>query len=182
VKVVTDIHDDPLHQVKYCVLLCGDDVDQNVVKAASGALAMLTSASNKVCKKVFESKQWNDCLLNLLASTDVEICLRGCVIVQNMVASCKDTAEKVLETQIMEVLQALVVKANLDGGNAQPNPTLVKVKQVCEKTLEEAHKMDIVRTQQEAVVADNEEEEDIEPWMRAPTAGSSGVLALEDSQ
>ena len=143
---------------------------------------MLTSASNKVCKKVFESKQWNDCLLNLLASTDVEICLRGCVIVQNMVASCKDTAEKVLETQIMEVLQALVVKANLDGGNAQPNPTLVKVKQVCEKTLEEAHKMNIVRTQQEAVVADDEEEEDIEPWMRAPTAGISAVPALEDSQ
>ena len=31
-------------KVKYCVLLCGD----NVVNAASGALAMLTSASNKV--------------------------------------------------------------------------------------------------------------------------------------
>ena len=70
-------------KVNHCVLLCGD----NVVNAASGALAMLTSASNKVCKKVFESKQWNDCLLNLLASTDLEICFRGCVIVENMVAS-----------------------------------------------------------------------------------------------
>lgn len=164
-------------KVKYCVLLCGDDLDQNVVKAASGALAMLTSASNKICKKVFDSKQWNDCLLNLLASTDVEICLRGCVIVQNMVSSSKDTAEKVLETQIMEVLQALVVKANLDAGNAQPNPTLVKVKDICEKTLEEGHKMNIVRTQQEAVVAEEEEEDDIEPWMRAPAAG--GVPALQ---
>ena len=140
---------------------------------------MLTSASNKCCKKVFESKQWNDCLLNLLASTDVEICFRGCVIVQNMVASSKDTAEKVLETQIMEVLQALVVKANLDSGSAQPNPILVKVKGVCEKTLEEAHKMNIVRTQQEAVIAEEEKEDDVEPWMRAPTAGSSGVPALE---
>jgi len=164
-------------KVKYCVLLCGDDLDQNVVKAASGALAMLTSASNKICKKVFDSKQWNDCLLNLLASTDVEICLRGCVIVQNMVSSSKDTAEKVLETQIMEVLQALVVKANLDAGNAQPNPTLVKVKDICEKTLEEGHKMNIVRTQQEAVIAEEEEEDDIEPWMRAPAAG--GVPALQ---
>jgi len=164
-------------KVKYCVLLCGDDLDQNVVKAASGALAMLTSASNKICKKVFDSKQWNDCLLNLLASTDVEICLRGCVIVQNMVSSSKDTAEKVLETQIMEVLQALVVKANLDAGNAQPNPTLVKVKDICEKTLEEGHKMNIVRTQQEAVVAEEEEEDEIEPWMRAPAAG--GVPAIQ---
>jgi len=169
-------------KVKYCVLLCGDDVDQNVVKAASGALAMLTSASNKVCKKVFDSKQWNDCLLNLLASTDVEICLRGCVIVQNMVASCKETAEKVLETQIMEVLQALVVKANLDSGSASPNPVLVKVKSICEHTLEEAHKMNIVRTQQEAVIAEEDEEDDIEPWMKAPTAGGGELPALEDGQ
>merc|ERR1719283_578199 len=63
-------------KVKYCVLLCGDDIDSQVVKAASGALAMLTGASNKICNKVFESKQWNDCLLNLLANTDDEIVLR----------------------------------------------------------------------------------------------------------
>ena len=60
-------------QVKYCVLLCGDDIDPHVrqmlfddqkfllnirskvVKAASGALAMLTSASNKICNKVFSN-------------------------------------------------------------------------------------------------------------------------------
>jgi len=166
-------------KVKYCVLLCGDDLDQNVVKAASGALAMLTSVSNKICKKIFDSKQWNDCLLNLLASTDVEICLRGCVIVQNMVASSKDTAEKVLETQIMEVLQALVMKANLDSGNAEPNKTLIKIKEMCEKTLEEGHKMNIVRTHQEAAVEEEEHEDEIEPWLRAPSAGGSGPPALE---
>ena len=135
-------------QVKYCVLLCGDDIDPHVrqflfddrkflfnirskvVKAASGALAMLTSASNKICNKVFssyflgltlshlfgiyctftfsctlpqvfESKQWNDCLLNLLANTDDEIVLRGAVIVQHMVAVSKDVAEKILETQVV---------------------------------------------------------------------------------
>ena len=138
-------------QVKYCVLLCGDDIDPHVrqihlfddrkfllnirskvVKAASGALAMLSSASNKICNKVFssylltltlshllayivplpsaacytvpqvfESKQWNDCLLNLLANTDDEIVLRGAVIVQHMVAVSKDVAEKILETQVV---------------------------------------------------------------------------------
>jgi len=35
-------------KVKYLVLLCGDDEDVEVVKAAAGALAMLTSASEKV--------------------------------------------------------------------------------------------------------------------------------------
>ena len=41
-------------QVKYLVLLCGDDEDSEIVKAASGALAMLTSQSTKICKKVFD--------------------------------------------------------------------------------------------------------------------------------
>ena len=39
-------------KVKYAVLLCGDDEDAEVVKAAAGALAMLTSRSEKICSKV----------------------------------------------------------------------------------------------------------------------------------
>merc|ERR1712200_233997 len=165
-------------KVKYCVLLCGDDIDPHVVKAASGALAMLTSASNKVCNKVFESKQWNDCLLNLLANTDDEIVLRGAVIVQHMVAVSKDVAEKILETQMMEVLQALVLKANLDAGNAEPSPVLAKVKDVCSATLEEGHKHGIVRTPQEEGEALGREEVELEPWRPAPVAGG-GQQALE---
>ena len=97
--------------------------------------------SNVFCQ-VFESKQWNDCLLNLLANTDDEIVLRGAVIVQHMVAVNKEIAEKILETQVictlsisfetfisqvMEVLQALVLKANLDAGTAEPSPVLSQV-------------------------------------------------------
>merc|ERR1719277_2395783 len=112
-------------KIKYSVLLCGDDLDQNVVKAAAGGLAMLTSNSEKICRKVFEAKQWNECVLNLLASEDVEICLRGCVIIYNMVNVDKETAEEVFETQVM--------KTNLDAGNANPNPTMIKIKEICEK-------------------------------------------------
>ena len=161
-------------KIKYCVLLCGDDLDQNVVKAAAGGLAMLTSNSEKICRKVFEAKQWNECALNLLASEDVDICLRGCVIIYNMVNVDKETAGKVFETQVMEVLQALIMKTNLDAGTAHPNPTMVKIKEICEKGLEVAHKHNIVRTQVEAAVADEEEEIKIEPWQRAP-----GPRALE---
>ena len=163
-------------KIKYCVLLCGDDLDQNVVKAAAGALAMLSSNSEKVCRKVFESKQWNECMLNLLASEDVEICLRGCVIVLNMVHVDKETAEKVFETQIMEVLQALVLKANLDNGTATPNPTLKKIKEVCEKALEVAHQHNIVRTVEEQAEVEETEEEKIDPWLRAPAPGTSQAL------
>ena len=49
---------------------------------------------------MFESKQWNDCLLNLLANTDDEIVLRGAVIVQHLVSVNKEVAEKILETQV----------------------------------------------------------------------------------
>ena len=38
---------------------------------------MLTSNSEKVSRKIFDAKQWNECMLNLLANEDVEICLRG---------------------------------------------------------------------------------------------------------
>ena len=158
-------------KVKYCVLLCGDDLDAAVVKAAAGALAMLTSASNKICKKVFDAKQWNDCLLNVLANTDDEIVLRGAVVVQNMVNSCKETAEAVLETQVMEVLQALVLKANLDSGTAVPSKVLQQIKAVAEASLAEAHKHGIVRTQREAAVAEETEELELDPWRRAPAAG-----------
>jgi len=160
-------------KVKYCVLLCGDDLDKDVVKAAAGALAMLTSRSNIICKKVFDAEQWNDCILSLLVNEDTDVSLRGSVVVQNMVAVDKETAEKVLETQVMDVLQALVLKANLDAGTGSPDPILLKVKSICEATLKEAHKHDIVQTTEEAVVREDNEEETIEPWLRAPSGGRS---------
>ena len=71
-------------------------------------------------------------MLNLLVITDVEICLCGYVNVQNMVASSKETAQAVLETQVMEV----ILEANLDSGSVALNPTLVKVKSICENSLD----------------------------------------------
>ena len=76
------------------------------VKAAAAARAMLTSACNKICKKVIDAKQGNDCRLNGLANTDDEIVLRGAVGVQDTVNSCKEMAEAVWETQGMEERQA----------------------------------------------------------------------------
>jgi hypothetical protein len=44
-------------KVKYLVLLCGDSEDVEVVKAAAGALAMLTAISNIICRKVYTVKK-----------------------------------------------------------------------------------------------------------------------------
>ena len=120
VQCFTNLCLSPLHvkrcegkndKVKYCVLLCGDDDDVEVVRAAAGALAILTSQSEKCCRKIFDSLQWNECILNLLANPDLDIVLRGVVIVKNMITAGKDVAEKVIETPIMECLQAHIFKA-----------------------------------------------------------------------
>lgn len=157
-------------KVKYAVLLCGDDEDTEVVKAASGGLAMLTAQSKKCCEKVFESIQWLECILNLLANQDYEVVLRGASVAKNMVTVGGDaTAEKVLATEVMEVLQALIFKAKLDEGSYEPNPTLQKIKAVADDALAVAHKMKLIKTKDEAA---NEPEKDVklDDWKKAPTA------------
>lgn len=162
-------------KVKYCVLMCGDDSDVEIVKAAAGALAMLTEESKKVCEKVFESTQWEECILSTLASTDFSIVMRGAVIVYNMSQAGETVAKKIFETQIMEVLQAHVLQANLDLGNNQPDPILQKVKTICQKSLDEGHKLGFIRTQAEALkeVEQNPEEDKLEPWLAAPKPGGA---------
>merc|ERR1711874_831645 len=55
-------------RVKYLVLCMGDAEDEEVVKAAAGAVATLTSYSTLLCKKVYDSSQWESCFLNVLCS------------------------------------------------------------------------------------------------------------------
>jgi len=156
-------------KVKYMVLLCGDPDDSEVVKAAAGALAMLTSQSSKVCQKVFTSTQWEECFLNLLANTDYEITYRGVVIIDNMVQAGKEVAEPLFDGKIMDVLQALIMKAKLDEGNAEMDPILQKVRPMCEHALNYAHEMKVIKTYQDAVQED-EDDETIEPWQSHPKA------------
>eukprot|EP00095_Tigriopus_kingsejongensis_P001782 snap_masked-scaffold225_size250570-processed-gene-1.3 protein:Tk01782 transcript:snap_masked-scaffold225_size250570-processed-gene-1.3-mRNA-1 annotation:"protein unc-45 homolog b" len=159
VQCFTNLCQSPLHvkrcegkndKVKYIVLLCGDDEDLEIVRAASGALAMLTGQSEKCCQKVFESTQWADCILNLLANPDLDIVLRGVVIVRNMISASKEVAEKVIETQAMDCMQAHIFKAKLDEGSYEKNETLSKIRDIAESSLVIAHKYGLVKTQKEA--------------------------------
>jgi len=160
-------------KVKYAVLLCGDDEDMEVVKAASGGLAMLTAQSKKCCEKVFDSIQWLECLLNLLANQDYEIVIRGVTVAKNLVTVGGEAiAEKVLATEVMEVLQALIMKANLDEGSYEPNPTLKRIKLVANEALAVAHKMKLIKTKDEAA-EEPEEEIKLDDWKKAPSAPKS---------
>ena len=66
-----------------------DDRDDAGKKAAAGALATLTSASNKTCKKVIEAKQWNDGQPNMLTDTKDEIVMKNTTGIQDKVNTCK---------------------------------------------------------------------------------------------
>ena len=112
-------------KVKYGALWCGDNQDAAVLKAAAGALAKRRSANTPRYQKVFDAKQWTDCLLSVLANLDYEIVLRGTGVVQNRLNSCKETVEAVLKTQVP---QALVLTANLDSGTAVPSNGLKQIK------------------------------------------------------
>lgn len=101
-------------RVKYLVILCEDE-DEDTSIAAAGALAMLTSASQKACEKVFDSKDWLESLRFLLANPNSDVQHRGVVIVLNMMRSTKDVAAKLIETDIMELLMALSKNDNIQN-------------------------------------------------------------------
>lgn len=94
-------------RLKLIVLYCGDE-DELVVRAATGALAMLTH-SEKICRKVLEVKPWQEILLSTVVSENVEIQHRGCYVLRNMLSVDKEMAEKVIEGQMLEVLMALSI-------------------------------------------------------------------------
>ena len=48
-------------------------------------LILFLQASAKICEKVFDSKQWEECLLNTLANPNREVTLRGAVVIHNMI-------------------------------------------------------------------------------------------------
>ena len=62
-----------------------DNRDANEGKAATGALAKLTSANYQRYKKVLDEKRANDYRRNALINHDSEIVLRGAGVAQNMI-------------------------------------------------------------------------------------------------
>ncbi|KAK7872199.1 hypothetical protein R5R35_001759 [Gryllus longicercus] len=105
---VVQIYEAGNDRAKFLVLLCGEE-DVDTVKAAAGALAIMTSTSKKICKKVFEASTWHDSLRIILANDDKDIQHRGVAVVCNMMQSSKEVAERLADTDIIEILLALTM-------------------------------------------------------------------------
>ncbi|XP_058799636.1 protein unc-45 homolog B [Phymastichus coffea] len=121
-------------RVKYLVILCEEE-DIDIGLAASGALAMITTASKAACCKFFDTNKWLDVMKYLLANPNQDLQHRGAVIIYNLMNCSKDTATRIIQTDIMEVLMALT-KSELVQNE--------KVKKLAADALEAAAKWKIV--------------------------------------
>jgi tetratricopeptide (TPR) repeat protein len=144
---VVKIYEGNNDRTKLLVLLCSED-DEETNMAAAGALAILTSASKKACQKVFQPVSWLEILRQLLANPSNDLQHRGVVIVYNMMRSCRDVAEKLISTDIMEILMAL---------STMQQEGKEKVREYAGEALKAAEEWKLIRKPSE-----EEEEEDVE--------------------
>ncbi|UXI18286.1 isoleucyl-tRNA synthetase [Sarcoptes scabiei] len=123
-------------RVKYFVILTSDD-DLDTASAAAGALAMLTSISPKSSQKIFEAKDWRQNLLQLVSSKYPDLQHRGIVIIYNVISANVECARKVIETELLEILMALV-RPEMSGINET-------IKEIAAKCLERAEQLKLIK-------------------------------------
>ena len=105
--------------------------------------------------------------VNNVLLQDYEIVYRGVVAVANIIEAGKEIADPIMETKILDVFQALIIKAKMDSSNYEPDPVLAKIKDVAEKALNNAHAMGIIKTYDQAV-EEYEDDDKIEEWRHHP--------------
>lgn len=92
---------------------------------------------------------------------------RGVVAISNIIEAGKEIADPIMETKILDVFQALIIKAKMDSSNFEPDPILAKIKGVADIALTHAHQMGIIKTYDQAV-QEYEDDDQIEEWRHHP--------------
>lgn len=123
-------------RLKYFVALCQCD-DLQTALAAAGGLAMITNVSKKCCEKVFESKVWTEVLIMLCSNENLEFQHRGVFLVYNLVYASKELAERIAETQVLDVIMALC-RPEVD--NVPP-----QVKELCSNIIDQMQTYGLVK-------------------------------------
>lgn len=131
---VVKIHEKDNDRVKFLALLCQEE-DEETAMAAAGALACLTSSSPICCKKMLEPECWLDVLHTLIANPSPQVQHRGVVIILNMINSSDEVAEKIFDTDIMQLLMGLT---------QLPDDSRAKARDVAKLCLAAAEKKKII--------------------------------------
>ncbi|XP_053320357.1 protein unc-45 homolog A [Spea bombifrons] len=94
-------------RLKLMILYSGED-DELLRRAAAGTLAMLTSLQPELCKRITQvTAHWMEILQGLLLSENMELQHRGAIVVLNMMEADRELAEKLMESEMFEILTVL---------------------------------------------------------------------------
>jgi hypothetical protein len=132
-------HEGSNDRIKFLALLCEEE-DEDTAIACSGALAMVTSVSVKCCEKMMEPSTWLDVLHTLIANPSSAVQHRGTVIIHNMIKQSKEIADKIFDSDILELMMGLTQL------NDETRAKAIEEARECLKT---AEKMKIIKTKQE---------------------------------
>jgi len=105
---------EPVDRLKAVFVFCADE-EYHTRVAALGALAYLTS-DTRICKCIMNIGSFEEVVMETVLLEDQGIRHRLLVILQNMLASDKEIAEKIINTQIFECLLALQMGLGTQGG------------------------------------------------------------------
>ncbi|XP_023167483.2 protein unc-45 homolog B [Drosophila hydei] len=131
-------------RVKFLALLCEDE-DEETAMACSGALAMLTSVSNKCCSKILDISSWLNILHTLIANPSPAVQHRGVVVILNMINAGSEIAKKLFDTDIMELLSGL---------SQLPGEERAKAREVATQCLSAAERHRIIERSDDAEIPD----------------------------
>lgn len=94
-------------RLKLLVLYTGED-DERLRKAAAGTLALLTGEKPELCARIpSTTSHWLEILQALLLSDNQDLCHRGVVITLNLMQAERSLAEKLMESEALEILSVL---------------------------------------------------------------------------
>ncbi|XP_041971496.1 protein unc-45 homolog B [Aricia agestis] len=150
---VIKIYESESDRCKYLYMLCQEE-DMESIIAATGALCILTSVSKKCCRKLFDLQSWLESLRCLLANPNKEVQYRGTYMLYNILKDDKDSAAKIFETDVMEILMALTKLEEVEN----------KTKEFAKKCLSVAEELGVIRKPDEnfSLEAIRQEHNDVE--------------------
>lgn len=144
-------------KVKFLALLCEEE-DEETAMACAGALAILTSMSVKCCEKVLEAKSWLEVMHTLIANPSPAVQHRGIVIIQNMINQSRTVAEKIFDTDVLDLMNGLTqlndeTRAKAIETARECLKTAAKMKLIQEKITDGTGMMPDIFEQQQAAAA-----------------------------
>lgn len=96
----------------------------------------------------FQTKSWLEILCKLSASADKDLCYRGVAIIHNMIHATHSCAEKIIETNLLEILMALT--------RPEVDDVPQKVKDLADVALKKAEEWKLIKTNTEEPEEDSD--------------------------